>query len=71
MPIIRKKQIRNMTDGEIEKKIGELRNELSQQKSLIAAGGAIENPGKIREIKRAIARLLTFQNMRKLGNYNK
>ncbi|MHA1268747.1 MAG: 50S ribosomal protein L29 [Candidatus Helarchaeota archaeon] len=69
MPILRKKQIRKMTDGEIEKKITELRNELAQQKSLIAAGGAIENPGKIKNIRRTIARLLTYQNMRKKGIY--
>ncbi|TFF88630.1 MAG: 50S ribosomal protein L29 [Promethearchaeota archaeon] len=67
MPILRKKQIRKMTDGEIEKKINDLRSELAQQKSLIASGGAIENPSKIREIKKTIARLLTYKNLRRLG----
>ncbi|TFF98106.1 MAG: 50S ribosomal protein L29 [Promethearchaeota archaeon] len=67
MPILRKKQIRKMTDGEIEKNIQELRSELAQQRCLIAAGGAIENPGKIKNLRRTIARLLTYQNLRKSG----
>jgi len=67
MPILRKKQILKMTDAEIEKKLNELRSELAQQKSLIASGGAIENPGRIKELRRNIARLLTYQNLRRLG----
>ncbi|MHA1229517.1 MAG: 50S ribosomal protein L29 [Candidatus Helarchaeota archaeon] len=67
MPILRKKQLRKMTIDEIDKKITELRSELFQQRSLIAGGGAIENPGKIKELRRTIARLLTYKRLRELG----
>ncbi|MHA1693771.1 MAG: 50S ribosomal protein L29 [Candidatus Helarchaeota archaeon] len=67
MPILRKKQIRKMSNDEIEKKLNDLRNELAKERSLVAGGGAIEKPGRIRELRRTIARLLTYRNLRKLG----
>lgn len=52
-------QIREMRPRERMKKLEELRVELSQQRVIIAGGGSMENPGKTREIRRAIARILT------------
>ncbi|WEU41077.1 MAG: 50S ribosomal protein L29 [Candidatus Odinarchaeum yellowstonii] len=57
-------QIRNMSDEELDKKIGELYAELSQQRVLIAGGGAVENPSRIRLLRRTIAKLLTVKNER-------
>ncbi len=65
MAILRKKQIREMEAGEMEKKIGELRLEIMKEKGHVAVGGAVTNPGKIKEIRKTVARLLTQRNMKK------
>ena len=64
MAIYRMKQIRGMLDEEIDKKLEELYAELSQQRVLIAGGGAVENPSRIRLVRRTIAKLLTVKNER-------
>ncbi len=65
MAIIRKKQIREMETAEMDKKISEIRLELLKERGQAAVGGAVTNPGKIREIRKTIARLLTQKNMKK------
>ncbi len=68
MPIIRVKDIVGMNSKERRKKLSELRTEQSRLRTMISAGGAIENPARIREIRKTIARILTIENqkMRKL-----
>jgi large subunit ribosomal protein L29 len=61
MSILRSEEIRDLSDEDMEEKIKELRNELLREKSMVASGGAPENPGRIREIKRTIARILTIK----------
>ena len=34
---------------------------------MIKVGGSIENPSRVREIKKAIARILTVENEERLG----
>ena len=51
-----------MSHDEREEQLSDLVNELIQQRGITSAGGAPENPGRIREIRRAIARLKTVQN---------
>ena len=60
MAIIRKSEARALNDTEIEEKIRELEADLTKMRSQIRSGGAPENPGKINEIKRTIARLKTI-----------
>ncbi|MBC7129865.1 50S ribosomal protein L29 [Candidatus Bathyarchaeota archaeon] len=62
MPIIRVKEIRAMPPEERRKKLEELRTELMRLKTMIKAGGGIENPARIRELRKAIARILTIEN---------
>ena len=62
MAILRSKEIWDMEVDEIQDKLVELRAELSKNVSKSAAAGVIENPGKIRELKRTIARVLTILN---------
>lgn len=64
MAILRSDEIRDMDSKELEEKVSELRNELLREKSKVASGGAPENPGRIREIRRTIARILTIENLR-------
>jgi len=65
MPILRMKDIRTMPSEEQKKKIEELRTEIMRLKTMVEAGGAIENPSRIRELRRTIARILTASNEKK------
>lgn len=67
MPIIRLKDINNMSTEDRNKKLGELRAELSRMRTMISAGGAVENPTRVRELRRTIAQILTIENEQKLG----
>jgi len=59
---LKAEDIRKMSNDEREKKIEETRKEISQQKALVASGGALENPGNMKLLKRRLARLLTIKN---------
>ena len=61
MPILRMKEIRKIKHKERLERLQELRVELSKLKSTVESGGNIENPARIREIKRTIAKILTVQ----------
>jgi large subunit ribosomal protein L29 len=67
MPLQRVKEVRGMSSEERSKKLTELRTELSRLKTMIRAGGAVENPSRIRELRKAIAQILTVENEHKLG----
>lgn len=61
MPILRKREISQLLPDERQKKLRELRTELAKVRTTVESGGRIENPARIREIRRAIARLLTVE----------
>jgi large subunit ribosomal protein L29 len=67
MPILRVKEIRGMTSEERTKKVRELRTEFIRLKTMISAGGTVENPARIRELRKTIARLLTIENEQQRG----
>jgi large subunit ribosomal protein L29 len=67
VPILRLKDIRGMSAEDRDKKVSELRAELARLKTMIRAGGAVENPARVRELRKAIAKVLTVQNEDKLG----
>lgn len=53
------KEIREMNREEITKKLSELENELLRLRTLVKSGGAVENPGRIKIIRKDVARLKT------------
>ncbi|MFX1295089.1 MAG: 50S ribosomal protein L29 [Promethearchaeota archaeon] len=57
---LKTKEIREMTEAEREKKLQELQTELSNQRAIAASGGAVENTGIIKTLRRTIARILTI-----------
>lgn len=59
MPIIRLDEVREMTSEQRIQKLTELKTELSKIRTLINAGGSVENPGRSKAIKKAIARIET------------
>jgi large subunit ribosomal protein L29 len=67
MPILRVKEIRGMSSEERTKKVRELRTEFIRLKTMISAGGTVENPARIRELRKTIARLLTIENEQERG----
>lgn len=61
------KEIRDLDrDARIER-LNELRHELMQERGVQAMGGSTPNPGKIRTIRRQIARILTINREEELA----
>jgi large subunit ribosomal protein L29 len=65
MAILRARDVGELTDVELGEQMGKLRMELVQHYGKVSAGGATENPGRIRELRRTIARIMTEQNRRR------
>jgi len=62
MPILRMEEIREMSNEDREDRLQEFRTELTKLQTMIKAGGAIENPGRTKVLKKTIARILTVIN---------
>jgi large subunit ribosomal protein L29 len=67
LAILRNEEIRAMSLEEMSAKVRELRSDLARARATAAAGGSLENPARIRELKRAIARILTIMNEKRKG----
>ncbi|MFC4357282.1 50S ribosomal protein L29 [Halobium salinum] len=68
MAILHTEEIRDMTPAEREAELEEMETEILNAKAVQAAGGAPENPGRIGELKRTVARIKTIQ--REEGDFN-
>jgi large subunit ribosomal protein L29 len=62
MPILRVKEIRGMSHDDRLKRLSELRTELIRLKTMVKAGGSLDNPARIHELRKTIARILTIDN---------
>lgn len=62
MPILRMKEIRGMKPEDLKKKISELRLELMKETGSMRMGKASKNTKKIRQLKKAIAQILTAKS---------
>jgi large subunit ribosomal protein L29 len=71
MAILRLKDIRDMSSDKRKEKVNELRTELARLKTMVEAGGSIDNPTQIHELRKTIARLLTIEAEEKRGNEKK
>ena len=58
-------KIREMSSPELEKELGELKSELFKLRFSLATNG-LENPMKIKEVKKDIARINTILKQREL-----
>jgi large subunit ribosomal protein L29 len=52
-------EIRNMDESELKQRKTDLQKELVQEKGQIEVGGFTDNPGRINEMKKTIARIKT------------
>ena len=62
---MRIKDLRKLSDEDLQKRLKELKLELLKERGNIEMGGNIKNPGKIKVIRRDIARILTLKKEKK------
>ena len=55
-------EVRALNQEDRKARLAELRRELMQERGVQAMGGSTPSPGKIRTLRREIARILTIQN---------
>lgn len=67
MPILRVKEMRDMSSEARVKRLNELRTELLRLRTMVKAGGTVENPARIKELRKTIARILTIEHEKKLA----
>jgi len=58
--VIKAKEIRELTPEERREKLNELKSELMHERGVAAMGGSPASPGKIRQLRMSIAKLLTI-----------
>ena len=63
-------KIREMPSPELEKELGELKSELFKLRFSLATNG-LDNPMKIKEVRKDIAKINTVLTERKLAEENK
>jgi large subunit ribosomal protein L29 len=63
LAILRKREMKQMLPEERKKKVSELRAELTTIRTSVKSGGTVENPSRVKELRRTIARLLTAENV--------
>jgi large subunit ribosomal protein L29 len=51
-----------MSHEDRQKRLNELQTELMRLKTMIKAGGSIENPDRVRQLRKTIARILTIDS---------
>jgi len=61
MTILHTSEIRDMTAAERSQELADMKTELLNARAVKAAGGAPENPARIGEIRKTIARIKTIQ----------
>ena len=61
MAILRSDEIRKMNHDERQEELDKILMELIRERAIASAGGAPESPGKMKELKRTIARIRTIQ----------
>jgi large subunit ribosomal protein L29 len=66
---VKSSQLREMTDAELERTLGERRQELFNLR-FQSATGALENSARLRTAKREIARILTVRHERERSGKN-
>lgn len=66
MAMIRSEEIRNMSPHEMLDELESLRTGLIKERAIASTGGAPENPGLIRDLRRTVARIKTIRKERGL-----
>jgi len=64
--LVKAREIREMSDDELKKSLDDSKDELFKLKFQLATG-QLDNPMRIKEVKRDIARVRTIMRQRELG----
>jgi large subunit ribosomal protein L29 len=59
---MRKSEIKQLLPEERAERLSELRTELVRLRTMAVSGGTVEDPNRIKEIRKTIARILTIEN---------
>ena len=62
--ILKMKKIRELGEKELEERKRELQLELSKELASSEIGGTVKSPGRIKEIRRTVARIKSHQSRR-------
>ena len=65
---LKKKELKSLKSEDLERRLNELNLELLKERGNVEMGGNIKNPGKIKVLRRDIARILTWKKERKTSN---
>ena len=65
------KELKAMSELDLESKSIELKKELMKVNSQIAIGTLPKSPGKVKEMKRTIAKILTIRRIKQQGGITK
>lgn len=61
-------ELRKKTDAELLEEVSEIKTELRSLRTKIEAGGRVENPMRLRNLRRRLARALTILQERRVGS---
>jgi len=65
--LLRMKELRELTDADLRRKIADVENDLLRERGVAAMGGAPPSPGRMRALRTNVARALTVLNERSLA----
>lgn len=66
MAIIKKSELKQMSDAERKAKIQELKSELLRLQTQKITKKSIEKPGRVKAIRRTLARVLTLEHQKEM-----
>ena len=61
MKELKKKDLKKLSRQELEEKLREIKEELRREMAASEVNGAVKNPGRIRELRRMVARITTLK----------
>ncbi len=64
MTLLRMKDLRDLPDDDLRRKIAEAENDLLRERGIAAMGGAPPSPGRLRALRTNVARALTVLSER-------
>lgn len=62
MAILKKSELKQLSEQQKKDRLTELKKELMKMNTQRAMGTAPDNPGRVKEVRKTIARLITIQN---------
>ncbi len=67
MTLLRMKELRELSDADLERRIADAENDLLRERGVAAMGGAPPSPGRMRALRTNVARALTVLNERAIA----